>query len=653
MNELQQNTKLYNGKYKIQSTIGQGGFGITYLAKMKKQGTMTLDVAIKEFFIKSEHYRDKNGKTVCCSENKDKQNDINFWKTKFEKECDLLLTIEDDRIVKVIERFAENDTVYYSMEYIEGCNLYHTVKEGGYSEQDAIFLIIKIAEALNVLHKNKIVHLDLNPKNIMVRKNGEIVLIDFGLSKVYDKNDVVQSSVNIGAHYPGFAPIEQTIFKKGFTATLDIYALGANFYRLLTGENPPEAEVILAEGFDSLEQKLKNIGISKNIVNIVKKTLEPSPKDRFQTVDEFINALPKAKSEKVIIIETDEKSNRDTIIVKNDQIQESEPKEDTNSQKEETDKASSRVTIPNPEVMYEKGIEYFNKKKYKEAFDNFSISALKGFSKSYYYLGLFFENGYYVDCNPKNALLHYKIAAAAGVPGAKEKYKKLRNKNRIKYPCLVLGILLVIFSIYWIKGYTDAKEDSYRYNNHVNTIENVIKDLNDDTKDAEKLVNEYKDAKNDMYILKYLYEKHRTFLSSVYKYDDYYYYSNLENAYKNFVDKNPIIIKDIEFCSTNENGQILRNYGEDLYASNTQFLQTRLRIISLVDNKKITLECHVHYSNKNKTIYVETDLNNYTTEISGGRYGSEYGNIYMNVRYVRWEFFYKGKKLYQKTINLY
>lgn len=302
MSALPQNTTLYKGKYKIIKTLGQGGFGITYLAENVINGSK---IAIKEFFLKRDNFRSSDGKKVSCSLNKESQNDVNHFRNKFIREAKKLKSINSNKIVRVFDIFDENNTSYYVMEYIEGQNLSQYIKNYNIDENEAIEIITKSANALNVLHTLKILHLDIKPQNIMRKNNGEIVLIDFGLSKIFDENGEIQdSSISIGAGSPGYSPLEQENFNGLFTPTLDIYALGATFYKLLTSKNPPKSSEIANEKtFNNFINKITQ-KYSKKVVSVIKNAMQPYPKDRFQTVDEFINALPKIKKPNETIIET-------------------------------------------------------------------------------------------------------------------------------------------------------------------------------------------------------------------------------------------------------------------------------------------------------------------------------------------------------------
>ena len=159
-----------------------------------------------------------------------------------------LSKLKHPNIIKVIESFEANNTIYYAMEYIDGGSLDDYIKKNhGLKEDEAITIIKQISSALSFMHNNKMLHLDLKPSNIMVKKSGSIVLIDFGLSKQYNSKGEPESSTKVGAGTPGYAPIEQANYCEGkeFPVTMDVYALGATMFKMLTGMRPPESSDIL------------------------------------------------------------------------------------------------------------------------------------------------------------------------------------------------------------------------------------------------------------------------------------------------------------------------------------------------------------------------------------------------------------------------
>ena len=127
----------------------------------------------------------------------------------------------------------------------------------------------------------------------MMRENGEPALIDFGLSKEYDKSGKPETSTTVGRGTPGYAPIEQAQYREGvdFPATMDVYALGATMFKMLTGTRAPEASDILNYGFPYRELKKHNV--SDALIACISKAMEPTKKKRFQTVKDFVTAIDK------------------------------------------------------------------------------------------------------------------------------------------------------------------------------------------------------------------------------------------------------------------------------------------------------------------------------------------------------------------------
>lgn len=300
---LKQGALLQGGKYKIEKVLGQGSFGITYLATAKfttigSLGPMGVEaqVAIKEFFMSDVNSRMADGTTV---EGSNGSVFINYRK-KFKKEAENLQKLDHPGIVKVLDVFDENGTTYYSMEYVDGENLDDYIsKNHPINETEAVAIIRSICDALAFMHDRKMLHLDLKPKNIMRSSRGDIYLIDFGLSKQFSENGEPESSTTIGLGTPGYAPLEQAkqINDGSFPATLDIYALGATMYKLLTGQRPPDASDILNEGFS--KKMLADYNRSKGLIGIIEKSMAPMKKDRFQNVSHILQALPMAQPKEI------------------------------------------------------------------------------------------------------------------------------------------------------------------------------------------------------------------------------------------------------------------------------------------------------------------------------------------------------------------
>ena len=283
---LQAGTILH-GTYKIEKVLGQGSFGITYLAEHTNLGKK---VAIKEFFMKELNSRGEDGSITGMSDSSLSQN----YCQKFKKEAINLSRLDHPNIVRVTDSFSENGTFYYVMDFIEGQNLNDYIKSHYIDEAEAVSIIKSVADALIYMHEEKhMLHLDLKPGNVMRRNSdGHVFLIDFGLSKHYSTDGQPETSTTIGLGTAGYAPIEQGNQAKNgeFRPTIDVYALGAMFYKLLTRETPPPASDLVSDD-ELLENKLREKGVSDNLIKVVTEAMCLNVRRRTQSVREFRDAL--------------------------------------------------------------------------------------------------------------------------------------------------------------------------------------------------------------------------------------------------------------------------------------------------------------------------------------------------------------------------
>ena len=281
---LPQGTTLHGTScsYTIIKMLGQGTFGITYLASTSYGES----VAVKEFFM-----REINGRNGSSVTSGNKKGLVDYYRKKFVREAGNLSKLHHPNIISVREAWAENDTVYYSMEYLDGGSLDNLIlSEGGLTEADALRYTREMATALMFMHNNKMLHLDLKPSNVML-KHGHAVLIDFGYAKQYAADGLPESSATIGKGTLGYAPIEQNNPNewKEFPVTMDIYALGATMFKMLTGHTPPEASEVLNNGFPYGE--MQACGIDPAITKVVSAAMAPLKKNRIHTVEAFVAML--------------------------------------------------------------------------------------------------------------------------------------------------------------------------------------------------------------------------------------------------------------------------------------------------------------------------------------------------------------------------
>lgn len=284
MQQLPKNTLLQGGKYRIEKALGQGGFGITYLAN---QELLESKVCIKEFFFKDSCSRSSIGKvTLGLVGNKVM---VNRFLNKFIKEARTISKLEHPNIIKILDIFMENGTAYYVMDFIEGESLEEIVKRrGALPEHEAVSYIKQVANALDYLHQHRINHLDVKPANIMLRKeDNKAILIDFGVSKQYDEQGDQTSTTPVGISH-GYAPIEQYRPEgvSSFSPQADIYSLGATLYRLVTGTIPPQAIDVLDEGLPPLPSFL-----SSSVVEAIKIAMQPRKVERVSSINDIIDEL--------------------------------------------------------------------------------------------------------------------------------------------------------------------------------------------------------------------------------------------------------------------------------------------------------------------------------------------------------------------------
>ena len=281
--------------YTVEQVLGQGGFGITY----KVSANIRIDnvvartsFAVKEFFMKESCERDSHDSVCYSSPVKDK---VEESKKDFLAEAQRLnkISLEHPNLIHVNEVFEANNTVYYVMEYLDGGSLRIYVQQHGpLSEHEALEMMKPIFKAVDFLHQNLMTHLDIKPDNIMLKRDadsGKItpVLIDFGLSKHYDKNGKPTSTLRVSGCSDGYAPMEQYVGIYSFTPQADVYALAATLFFTLTGKDP----VIATElSKDKIVTSLPESVCSK-VKEAVVSAMKMRKEERTQSVRLFIENL--------------------------------------------------------------------------------------------------------------------------------------------------------------------------------------------------------------------------------------------------------------------------------------------------------------------------------------------------------------------------
>ena len=282
---------ILNGKYFLGKVLGEGGFGITYLAM---DLNFEMPVAVKEYFPVGLASRDTSieGSTENVSViTGEKKKYYDYGIRSFSAEAKNLAKFQrTDGIIAVKDFFLENHTAYLVMEYIDGKTLKQYLEEKGapLSEEETLRLIRPILNDLQKIHEEGIIHRDISPENIMLAKDGRVVLIDFGAARISTGAETKSLTVLL-KH--GYAPVEQyqTQGKQG--PYTDIYAICATMYRMMSGEKPEEAIDRMVED-KVVRLEIKNgLYISHAVSEAVQKGLAIQSKDRFQTVGELKEKL--------------------------------------------------------------------------------------------------------------------------------------------------------------------------------------------------------------------------------------------------------------------------------------------------------------------------------------------------------------------------
>ena len=277
---------ILNGRYTVGRVLGQGGFGITYIA----QDYQTKErVAIKEYLPTDFAGRDRGSSSVQIYSGERKDN-FEYGKVQFLQEAKTLAAFNgDEHIVRIYSYFEENNTAYFVMEYVDGCALdkYMAQKGGRLSVDEANRLLLPLMQSLDKVHAKGIVHRDIAPDNIIITKDSNAKLIDFGAAR-YSTGEKSKSLDVILKH--GFAPREQYMRRGRQGPYTDVYALAATYYYAITGKVPPDAIERTEEDVLFPPSSL-GVKISAKTEDALLKALEITSSERYQSMGEFHEAM--------------------------------------------------------------------------------------------------------------------------------------------------------------------------------------------------------------------------------------------------------------------------------------------------------------------------------------------------------------------------
>ena len=281
-------TMVSGDRYRIDSLIGAGGFGITYKAFDMSENTVC---AIKEYVPLGMCNRLPDGKLIPMSA--DKEDQYEHGKLRFTEEAQCLMSLRDvPNIVRVRDCFEERGTAYYVMDYLQGCDLRHLMRRmpgGKFCVEDAVNIMEIAAKSLHRIHALKhMLHRDISPDNIFFCDDGAVYLIDFGSAKHICQQKDQNFSVVLK---PGFAPIEQYSRKGAQGPYTDVYAMAGTLYYMLTGIMVPSA-TDRVNGSKHYEPACEVCpDIPKSLSDTIDRALEVDYRQRLQTADEFARGI--------------------------------------------------------------------------------------------------------------------------------------------------------------------------------------------------------------------------------------------------------------------------------------------------------------------------------------------------------------------------
>lgn len=285
------------GVYRIEGVLGQGGFGITYLAS---DTTLQRKVVIKENFPREGARRDPESFDIVATDPEEELPDFERTKEKFLEEARVMAKFDHPGIVKVHECFEANRTVYFVMPYQDGLTLAQAIRTRtsvgeNFPEKKAVDLLTKILEALQYLHGRGVFHRDIKPQNILITNSFDPVLIDFGGFASAGSSEaitVIESD--------GYTPYEQLKKETKIGAYTDLYALGATFCEAITGTRPPHSAsrvqndqwIPLADRSELCDR------YSFWLLQSIDKALVVSESERLQSAQEWLVLLNQGKEAK-------------------------------------------------------------------------------------------------------------------------------------------------------------------------------------------------------------------------------------------------------------------------------------------------------------------------------------------------------------------
>ena len=255
--------------YTIMETLGQGGLGVVYKARDSVNRIVALKVMFPHLTSNADYLQ------------------------RFMNEAKICTQLDHPHIVKGLA-FGESAGLYFfAMEFVSGRSLKDIIKSAGkFAEKEAIYIVLKVAEALKYAEDRSLIHRDIKPENIMLTTEGVPKLCDLGLAKTMDSDmSLTHTGMVVGTPY--YISPEQALSQKDLDIRSDIYSLGITLYYMVTGEVPYQGDSVVSIISQHLSHQIprpqeKNPLLSNGICDVITKMMAKERDNRYQTAQELI-----------------------------------------------------------------------------------------------------------------------------------------------------------------------------------------------------------------------------------------------------------------------------------------------------------------------------------------------------------------------------
>ncbi len=288
-------TLLLGDQFTITNKLGNGGFGITYLAK---DNYLDRDVVIKECFPEVFCHRAGKSVLVRSTANQDKYRSI---VDMFMREARAIAKLRHPNVIGVHRVFEDNDTAYMALDLIDGRDLLNIIKQdpGALSPNQIVNILTKLLDAIDLIHQQDLLHRDISPDNILLDKWGSPVLIDFGAAREEASRETRAMSAVLVVK-DGYSPQEFYFAGGKQTPCSDLYALAATFYHVISGEVPPNSQTRMAEVAGGGEDPCVPLAgrfddYDSAFLAAVDKAMRVLPKERLQSAREWADMIDPSK----------------------------------------------------------------------------------------------------------------------------------------------------------------------------------------------------------------------------------------------------------------------------------------------------------------------------------------------------------------------